>query len=131
METPIYFLWTEAMSVGIPVIDHQHRRLFNMIGRLASAVGAGEPDEVMIDILDELGHYAITHFGTEERYFADYEYPDAEAHLTEHQAFIDEIERVRLDFEMGSWESSLKLLSYLGNWFTDHIMSTDMQYAAL
>ena len=59
--------WSESMSVGIPGIDEQHKKLVQMINELHEAMKARKAADVMGKILDELIRYTTTHFGFEEK----------------------------------------------------------------
>jgi hemerythrin len=84
--------WTQALSVGIPEIDEQHRELFRRIDRLLDASIAGDADEVT-RMLGFLLEYVDHHFACEERFMQDQRYPGFENHRAEHVYLA---ERVRL-----------------------------------
>ena len=81
MEIPIWKIeWSDALSVGIPEIDEDHRRFARLVNELnRSIVDRAELAEVrrrlQVIIAD-----AVQHFAHEERLFKEWMYPDAESH---------------------------------------------------
>ncbi len=65
-------------------IDRQHKKLKTTINDLNEAATTGRGKVVISRILDELIIYTATHFRTEEKYFAQFGYPDGEVHMDEH-----------------------------------------------
>jgi hemerythrin len=71
----------------------------------------------------------------EEKYFAQFEYPDAEEHKLEHNALIEKVSAFADDFEKapGSSRSALakELLQFLSIWWRYHMMETDSKFVTL
>jgi hemerythrin len=84
-------VWNDSLSVGVAEIDRQHKKLIAMINELDNAMTAGRGKDVMGEIVDGLIIYTATHFRTEEKYFAQFEYRDAEIHRKEHADFIGKV----------------------------------------
>jgi hemerythrin len=91
--------WNDSLKLGIAVVDRQHERLVAIINRLHEATIEGRGTDVISEILDELIIYTATHFRMEEKYFAQFEYPDAEEHKREHDALIEKVSAFANDFE--------------------------------
>ena len=127
--------WDESLKLGIAVVDRQHERLVGIINRLHQATIEGRGTDVIGEILDELIIYTATHFSMEEKYFAQFEYPDAEEHKREHDALIEKVSAFANDFEkaLRSSRSDLakELLQFLQIWWRYHMMETDSKFVAL
>jgi hemerythrin-like metal-binding protein len=120
--------WSPLFDSGDPTIDEQHRSLVTTINRLDSAHSWGTGRHAMTFVLDELDNYTRVHFGTEERFFAEVGYPEAEAHKALHRYFAERVVELRQGFEAGDREAVAKLLGVLGDWFVRHVADEDLKY---
>jgi len=127
--------WDDSLKLGVAVVDRQHERLIGIINRLHEAMMEGRGTDVISEILDELIIYTATHFSMEEKYFAQFEYPDAEEHKREHDALIEKVSAFASDFDKAvrSSRSALatELLQFLQIWWRYHMMETDSKFVAL
>ena len=127
--------WDDSLRLGIAVVDRQHERLVGIINRLHEATIEGRGTDVIGEILDELIIYTATHFSTEEKYFAQFEYPDAEEHKREHDALIEKVSAFANEFETALRSSrpdlAKELLQFLQIWWRYHMMETDSKFVAL
>ena len=58
--------WTDKLSVGIEIIDTQHKELFLRINDLVAAIKQSVCKYKIGDVVKFLGDYIIFHFGEEE-----------------------------------------------------------------
>ncbi len=127
--------WDDSLRLGIAVVDRQHERLVGIINRLHEATLEGRGTEVISEILDELIIYTATHFSMEEKYFAQFEYADAEEHKREHDALIAKVNAFAHDFEKALPSSrsalAMELLQFLKIWWRYHMLETDSKFVAL
>ena len=54
--------WNSAYSIGLDEIDDQHRVLFDIINGMWASVINREKGAPLLDALDELERYTVTHF---------------------------------------------------------------------
>ncbi len=120
--------WSPDLSVNVSEIDIQHQQLFKMINDLDDAMRQGKGKDVVGKIINGLLSYTITHFGKEEKYFAQFNYPDAEPHKAAHGKFIDKVKGFKNDFETGKLGLSIQVMSFLNDWLRDHIKVVDKKY---
>lgn len=127
--------WNDSLKLGIAVVDRQHERLVGIINRLHEATMDGRGTDVIGEIMDELIIYSATHFSTEEKYFAQFDYAHAEEHKREHDALIERVSALANDFEKAprSSRSALakELLQFLQIWWRYHMMETDSKFVTL
>jgi hemerythrin len=127
--------WNDSLRLGVAVVDRQHERLVAIINRLYEATIERRGADVISEIMDELIIYTATHFSMEEKYFAQFEYPDAEEHKREHDALIEKVSAFADDFEKairGSKSAlAAELLQFLQIWWRYHMMETDSKFVAL
>ncbi len=124
--------WTDALSLRIPAIDAQHRRIIDMINALHEAHRRGDADEAVIRrILGEMMDYVAVHFETEEAYMTRFQYPEIQTHRALHNVFIDKIHQFRGKMHEEPGPLLLgEMLEYLRQWWVGHIQGTDTQYVA-
>jgi hemerythrin len=122
--------WNDKLSVKVEEIDKQHKKLVNLINQLHDAMAQGKSKEIMSEILKELANYTVEHFSTEEKYFKQFNYPDAAAHIAEHKKFVDTVKQFQNEFNSGKVMLSMKIMNFLKDWLINHIMGTDQKYSA-
>jgi hemerythrin len=124
-----FIQWNDELSVGIPSIDQQHRKLIAMINQLSDAMAQGKGRDMVQPVLKMLSDYAVSHFQTEEALFAKHEYPDRYAHANEHNRFANQVAAFQQQYIAGSAPLSVELLDFLRRWLLSHIMGSDKKYA--
>lgn len=121
--------WSNAMSVGVPTLDSDHRCLIRIIS-LLRGIENGEETRTMIETaLDTLAAYARFHFAREERVMAAFAFPQAEVHQNEHREFACFMDSLRTRYG-GRAEPGLANLLFeeLANWIRHHILIQDMAF---
>jgi hemerythrin len=123
-------VWKDEYSVGVKVIDDQHKELFKRINKLFDDVSKGNVTTVL-DTLDFLNSYVIYHFSAEEQLMAKANYPELESHKNEHEWFKSEILSIREQVERNGLGVSLtlKLNKLLVSWLINHVTKTDVRFA--
>jgi methyl-accepting chemotaxis protein/hemerythrin len=120
--------WTDELSVGVRLIDEQHKVLLGLINELNAAMRARKSDAVMADIVARLKEYTVKHFGQEEEFFDRYGYPDTRQHKEIHAKLVQQV----LDFEAalksGKAKVTMDFMRFLKDWLVGHIMGTDKKY---
>ena len=123
------FTFTKDCLIGVPEIDDEHKRLFELIGEVDAAVKA-EVDSIAtaMALLNELKQYAVTHFAHEESYMESIHDPELPRQQKEHQAFVDKVNSYRFSDikEENAKELILELLEYLSKWLMAHILGSDL-----
>ncbi len=122
--------WTEQLSVNVVDIDNQHKKLIDLINNLHEAMKQGKGKDIIGNVLNELIDYTVYHFGKEEKYQIQYNYPNYIAHKAEHDKFVKKALDLKKDYESGRMVISMEVLSFLQDWVRDHIQKTDKQYSA-
>lgn len=125
----MFYQWTDSMSVGVPLIDNDHKALIHLINRLHESVSAGDTYDVLDDLLNRLVDYVDIHFTREERVMQACGYAETTEHQAEHKAFVNYIRSMRDDFSAAT-ASGLAgdLADYLRDWLNHHILIQDMAY---
>jgi hemerythrin len=129
MEKSNFIQWDEAFSVGVPVIDRQHKELVRMTNALFESCEQNDAvTPYFMRAIQGAANYAKTHFATEEKYMRMVNYPDYAAHKKEHEEFVAEVLRqVRL-FEQNQ-ARPMDFALYLKNWLLNHIAVSDQKFS--
>ena len=124
-----FYEWTEAMSVGVDLIDSDHKALIDLINRLHEGMSGEAGDAAMQDVFDTLIAYTEIHFAREEKVMQACDFPALPTHVDEHVDFTRRVYDIREKFLAGG-ESPVtqELLDYLKNWLNAHILIQDMAY---
>lgn len=122
--------WSDALALGIPEMDSQHRRLVDLTNHLHEAMLQRKSHEVLGDIIFRLIDYTKFHFRDEETCMIQSGFPQTMSHRAEHQEFVSEVERFKADFEAGKLMLSMEMMDFLKNWMVDHIQGSDREYVS-
>ena len=120
--------WSNALSVGVPEMDQQHKRLVDMLNQLYDAMGQGKGDDVKNAILNDLIMYTKVHFASEERLMQTYGYPDFAAHKRLHDDLTAKAVQLKQKLDTGQMVASVMLSSFLKDWLKKHINQMDKKY---
>jgi len=120
--------WEDKFSVGISIIDHQHKTLIGILNKAICAKGSNGSPEELWEILSEMTNYALTHFKTEETYMKEYDYPEYQDHKEEHRHFYTEIIAYHDKVIEGDSQIANEIIEYLKWWLVNHIQVTDRKY---
>ena len=121
-------VWTDKLSVGVRSIDDQHTVLFEAINDLHAAMLKGQARSVIGTLLHTLVAYTREHFAAEEAMMEAAKYPALAAHRIKHKELTKQVEEYVARYESGDITHSLQLSSFLSEWLTKHIQSTDQEY---
>lgn len=128
----MYFDWKDEYSIGIELIDKQHRRLFEIGKRiidLAEAQDGFDHYDEIVEVIQELKEYTVYHFGYEEELMAKFKYENYEKHKFEHFFVVKKIEKFENeDFDEKQDETIMNLVRFIPDWIANHILHEDMSY---
>lgn len=120
-------VWTPSLSVGVKLIDDQHKLLFEKINKLFKEVRSGANDELVMDALNFLDEYTKTHFGDEERYMQSINYDRYDIQKSMHTGFIGELEKLKKAYIKSGRNPTVILNAnkLIVDWLTKHISFED------
>lgn len=121
-------VWDEKYSVGVELIDNQHKRMFETINQLVSVVTDKPTPEKLAPMLKALLEYKQFHFATEEKYFRDFNYEGAEEHIKAHALFAEKLAMIQEQNKDNMTVMTYELLDFLEDWLLDHLMTVDQEY---
>ena len=126
--------WTPDLSVGVSMIDEQHKTWFEKADALFEAGQKHQAKEYIGELLDFLDDYTKKHFHDEEQYMLSIQYPEFNEQKQAHAAFIGQLNKLKKDYA----ESGGNILVIINanelvlNWLVSHITRMDKkigQYA--
>ena len=123
--------WNDSYNIDIAEIDDQHKLLVQIINNLHNAITTNKNPEVIGDIIDKINDYANFHFRTEEIYFDEYGYTEAEDHILKHNEFREKAKEFKQKFQNDENGVGDEVLDYLEKWLIEHIQGEDQQYVSL
>jgi hemerythrin len=121
-----YADWSDRLEIGVPLIDEQHKRFFD----LAASLNSGMNEIRVMKTLVTLSDYIRSHLREEEALMAAVSYPRLREHRQLHAQFRqmlgDLLERAR-KMSMDEIADEVRLL--INGWFYQHIITEDFAYA--
>lgn len=121
--------WTDDLSVGIRLVDEQHKVLLGLINELHAAMRARKSDAVLISVVERLKEYTVKHFGQEEEYFDRYGYPETTHHKELHRKLVQQVLEFEAALKSGKAKVTMEIMRFLKDWLVGHIMGQDKKYA--
>ena len=123
-----FVTWSDDMSVGIEVIDEDHKKLLGLINDLERAVYYHMGESYERQALKELVDYTKYHFEREEGMLQSNGYPDFDAHKKEHEAMIGKVKEFCEAYNRDRAAVIDKMAEFLRSWLVNHIQGTDQKY---
>lgn len=119
--------WDDSLSVGVDLIDEQHKMLIQRLNDLSSAIEMTQGEGGIVQTLDFLIEYADFHFSAEEKCMAEYDYPGLDHQKRQHEEFKASLKNLVDDYE---YEGVTRALTtsvnvFLHNWLVNHIKGVD------
>jgi len=128
MEEEQLFIWDDNFSVGDDKMDAHHKQFIDIINKYEKAYLEGNADDISLQIIEELLHYAILHFKEEELLMKSIDYPGLDSHVKHHRYLTHQLIEYRSKIKKHSPIVHLELLHFIKEWWDEHIMEIDMRY---
>ena len=122
-------VWKSQYETGIPIIDEQHRRLFEALDQVQEAVAQGSSRDELQDLVQALLAATREHFRTEEVIMAHHGFPDLLVHIREHEMLLEKLEDLNQRFQQSQDSMALLVTTFMGGWLRHHISEGDFSYA--
>ena len=122
-------IWKEEYSIGIDLIDAQHKHLFE-IGNDAYELLKNDfyidKYDKIIQILEDLRQYAKFHFQSEENYMMEINSDQLPSQKIAHDEFIRKIYDIDLkSIDENQKERLDEILTFIFNWILEHVLNKD------
>ncbi|KAA3615186.1 MAG: hypothetical protein DWQ01_00240 [Planctomycetota bacterium] len=120
--------WNPNFSVGVPSMDRQHLTIVTLINELIGSPDLEADTDALHLALDQLTRYSEDHFLAEEALLEGTGYPELLRQKEEHREFRRRIALLCHDTALGKPGGLNRLLTFLKDWWTHHILVEDMRY---
>ena len=123
--------WSDSYSMGIRLIDDQHKGLLNFVNDLFThATGNEEEERIWFrEVIQQAVRYINVHFSTEERFMRVTRFPGFIEHKKAHDDFKFTVVKSVKDFEAGKRLVLEKFAYFLKDWILTHVAVMDRQYS--
>jgi hemerythrin-like metal-binding protein len=122
--------WSPQYELGIPAIDKQHQRLFELHNEaeIVRASGSTPDDDTLLEIIRRMQEYSEHHFRAEERLMEVSGYPDLENHRAAHRRFIAFMNNFAVSVEYQNPGLMDNVVLYFRKWLIGHVLKEDRAY---
>ena len=122
-------IWKDSYSIGMDLIDAQHKHLFDIGNQaynlLKNGLKIDKYDDIVL-IIEDLSNYTKYHFRCEEEYMKEINYPRYENQKKKHNDFIEKIDSIQLHSIDENQQKYIEdLLDFIFNWILEHILKED------
>lgn len=121
--------WGAKQITGHADMDHGHKKLVDLINRLANEMENRRPREVCSNTLQQFIDEIRTHFLAEEQLMDRRRYPKATEHKALHAKLIKDVLAFKAVYDAGANAEFMTLLVILDTWLNRDIMEADKELA--
>lgn len=120
--------WDDSLLTGLPVIDDQHKAIFDLLDRLSAIEDTSIRSETAAELFEELGQRLEEHFSTEEACLGRSGMPPAAvaAHVRDHQRIMEQYVDIHFAIMAGQKLRVADVLDQAYHWAIDHIVEYDL-----
>jgi hemerythrin len=122
--------WSPSLSVGIKLIDEQHKELLNLTNDLFNhCVGDEEAErEYFKQVINKAINYIKVHFSTEEKIMLATKFSGYREHKRQHDSFVLTVVEQVNALNEGKAFTLLNFTKFLKDWVLTHIAISDKLY---
>lgn len=127
---PPIIAWDESWSVGVTVLDEDHKHLVQLLQRLFGVLITSQNVDDVARVVQDLLDYTEYHFRHEETLLADHHYPELEDHKACHKELLSQVQHYCNTIQQHTAGDSLgdDVYEFLKHWLVDHILDKDLLY---
>jgi len=122
--------WSEDFKIGIPVIDSQHKRLFQLIDEVNLALKKGLRSSDVEKLIISLDQYKTRHFQLEEKYMLESTYPGLAEQQKAHAHFTNKFNEISNEISQTGMTPALvqAITVELVEWLKEHVTGLDLEF---
>lgn len=121
--------WNAELSVGVEMIDTQHKELIRIANVLIKSVSLGLDRNVVDDTIKKLREYTVYHFSCEEELMEEIRYPGRSDQVVEHNRLKAEVKAYQRQLYLQEDITAEDILDFVKGWLLDHILNFDRDLA--
>lgn len=128
-------LWKDKYSLGVPLIDAQHKELFSRVEAFMTTLRSDASWEQKVQKVNEtlafMQNYVVEHFRDEEQYQIEVGYPGYSKHKEIHDGMVKYVGEVAAEYERRGCDEQLmqQFCGKLVAWLINHVAAEDMRLA--
>lgn len=122
--------WNEKFSVHVNDMDTHHKMILNHLYELQNMIDDKDEHRQVGNTLKALAEYTRFHFNEEESLMAKINFPGLDEQVRQHAYFTNEVSEMFKQYDQGTLPRQ-SLISFLRDWFINHIMQEDFKYGQL
>jgi hemerythrin len=128
-------LWRDKYELGVPLIDSQHKELFQRVDTffqtLRTTASWDQKVQRVNETLEFMKAYVVEHFRDEEAYQLEIDYPGFEAHRQKHQDMVQYVVDFSEEYERKGCDEQLmqQFAGKLLAWLINHVAAEDQRIA--
>jgi hemerythrin len=116
------------LSVGVKMLDCDHRALFEIINELQTAAASDSDPRRTSSLLHKLAEFTLTHFALEEGMMVATKYPEMDLHRLHHQRITEQVAALASRYNQDDNALDSQSLSVLSDLHADHVQQDDLHY---
>ena len=120
----IELLWSDALSLDLPLMDDTHREFVDLLAVVAEA-----PDERLVDAWAALIDHTDAHFSQEDRWMRQARFASGNCHSTQHEVVLAVLREGLALGTTGGLDVIRQMAHELAIWFPQHAQSMDAALA--
>lgn len=109
------FAWSDNFLLGFGPMDDSHREFVEVVSALTTA-----SEEQLLAKLQRVEVHLREHFGTEDRWMDETDFPARQCHIDEHAAVLQSLVEVKALAEQGNYKLVRRFGDELVRWFPGH-----------
>lgn len=118
--------WDKKFESGDEVVDTQHKILFQVLGRIQTAILQNKECEEVPSLLNFFQRYVIEHFECEERLMASCNYPGLATHHATHESIKKIVANMFLPEKLNTPSAINQASVAIAEMFVQHITQDDL-----
>ena len=123
--------WSDSYSMGIRIIDEQHKWFLDFVNDLHNHIAGHEKEErvYLASAIQQAVDFIKFHFSIEEKYMKAIKYPGYAEHKKHHDDFTLTVIKTAKDFKAGKRLVLITFSKFLRDWILSHIAVVDKRYS--
>jgi hemerythrin len=118
----------DEVSVGVKILDCDHRVLFEIINELQAIAVTGLDPCQTSSLLHKLAEFTLTHFALEEGMMLATKYPEMDLHRLHHQRITEQVAAIASRYNQDDRTLDSQSLSVLSELHANHVRQDDLHY---
>ncbi len=126
-----YLDWNSSYETGIASVDHEHRRLVELLNEICDLASRGAEPAAIGGMLGDFHALASAHFALEERIMREEKHPDLPARRETHYRLLDQVRDIMDGYDDPECGSVDGLPETLKQWFLEAVADDVRLFAAV